>query len=58
MKSITVHSLIQKLSKFKGNNKVIIKNNHLYITTPDTEAENIERYEEWINSIENSNSIY
>lgn len=58
MKSITVYSLIQKLSKFKSNNRVIIKNNCLYIITPDTEAEEIERYEEWINSIENSNSIY
>ena len=58
MKSITVYSLIQKLSKFKSNNRVIIKNNHLYITIPDTEAEDIERYEEWINSIENSNFIY
>ena len=61
MKAITIYELIQKLVKFDGNYKVIIKNDNLYIINPDAktvEDEDIEEYENYINSVENQDSIY
>ena len=60
MKAITIYELIQKLTKFDGNYKVIIKNNKLYIINPDetVDDEDIEEYENYINSVENQDSIY
>ena len=60
MKTITIYELIQKLTKFDGNYKVIIKNNNLYIINPNAtvDDEDIEEYENYINSIENQDSIY
>lgn len=60
MKSITIYKLIQKLTKFDGNYKVTIKDNKLYIINPDTtvDDEDIEEYENYINSVENQDSIY
>ena len=34
MKAITIYELIQKLTKFDSNCKVLIKNNELYIINP------------------------
>ena len=61
MKAITIYELIQKLTKFDGNYKVLIKNDNLYIINPDVttvEDEDIEEYENYINSVENQDSIY
>ena len=61
MKTITIYKLIQKLAKFDGNYKVLIKNDNLYIINPDAttvEDEDIEEYENYINSVENQDSIY
>ena len=61
MKAITIYELIQKLAKFDGNYKVLIKNDNLYIINPDAttvEDEDIEEYENYINSVENQDSIY
>ena len=60
MKSITIYRLIQKLTKFDSNCKVTIKDNNLYIINPDTtvDDEDIEEYENYINSVENQDSIY
>ena len=60
MKTITIYELIQKLTKFDSNCRVLIKNNELYIINPDTtvDDEDIEEYENYINSIENQDSIY
>ena len=61
MKTITIYELIQKLAKFDGNYKVLIKNDNLYIINPDVtkvEDEDIEEYENYINSVENQDSIY
>ena len=60
MKTITIYELIQKLTKFDSNYKVCIKNNNLYILNPDVtvEDEDIEEYENYINSVENQDSIY
>ena len=56
---MTVYELIQKLSKFESNDKVTIKNGNLCIINSNKEVDNdIEQYEEWINSIENKDSIY
>lgn len=41
MKTITIYELIQKLTKFDSNYKVLIKNNNLYIINPDTTVDNI-----------------
>ena len=60
MKAITIYELIQKLAKFDGNCKVLIKNDNLYIINPDAttvEDEDIEEYENYINSV-NQDSIY
>ena len=60
MKAITIYELIQKLVKFDGNYKVLIKNDNLYIINPDAttvEDEDIEEYENYINSV-NQDSIY
>ena len=55
MKTITIYELIQKLTKFDSNYRVCIKNNNLYILNPDVtvEDEDIEEYENSINSVEN-----
>ena len=55
MKTITIYELIQKLTKFDSNYRVCIKNNNLYIINPDVtvEDEDIEEYENSINSVEN-----
>ena len=56
MKTITIYELIQKLAKFDGNYKVLIKNDNLYIINPNAttvEDEDIEEYENSINSVEN-----
>ena len=60
MKTITIYELIQKLTKFDSNYKVCIKNNNLYILNPDVtvDDEDIEEYENSINSVENQDSIY
>ena len=61
MKTITIYELIQKLTKFDSNYKVCIKNNNLYIFNPDAttaDDEDIEEYENYINSVENQDSIY
>ena len=61
MKTITIYELIQKLAKFDGNYKVLIKNDNLYIINPNAttvEDEDIEEYENYINSVENQDSIY
>ena len=60
MKAITIYELIQKLTKFDGNCKVLIKNDNLYIINPSTtvDDEDIEEYENYINSVENHDSIY
>ena len=61
MKTITIYELIQKLAKLDGNYKVLIKNDNLYIINPDAttvEDEDIEEYENYINSVENQDSIY
>ena len=61
MQTITIYNLIQKLTKFDGNCKVLIKNNELYIINPDTttvDDKDIEEYENYINSVENQDSIY
>ena len=60
MKSITIYRLIQKLTKFDSNYKVIIKDNKLYIINPNAtvDDEDIEEYENYINSVENQDSIY
>ena len=60
MKAITIYELIQKLTKFDSNYKVLIKNDNLYIINPDAttvEDEDIEEYENYINSV-NQDSIY
>ena len=55
MKTITIYELIQKLTKFDSNCRVCIKNNSLYFLNPDVtvEDEDIEEYENSINSVEN-----
>lgn len=60
MKAITIYELIQKLTKFDSNYKVTIKDNKLYIINPDTtvDDEDIKKYEDYINSIENQDYIY
>ena len=60
MKAITIYRLIQKLTKFDSNCRVLIKNNELYIINPDAtvDDENMEEYENYINSVENQDSIY
>lgn len=60
MKSITIYKLIQKLTKFDSNYKVTIKDNKLYIINPNTtvDDEDIEEYEDYMNSIENQDYIY
>ena len=60
MKAITIYELIQKLTKFDSNYRVCIKNNNLYILNPDVTVEDkdIEEYENYINSVENQDSIY
>ena len=60
MKTITIYELIQKLTKFNSNYKVCIKNSSLYILNPEetVEDKDIEEYENYINSIENQDSIY
>ena len=60
MKTITIYELIQRLTKFESNYRVCIKNNNLYILNPDVtvEDEDIEEYENYINSVENQDSIY
>ena len=60
MKTITIYELIQKLVRFDSNYRVCIKNNNLYILNPDVtvDDEDIEEYENYINSIENQDSIY
>ena len=60
MKTITIYELIQKLTKFDSNYRVCIKNNNLYIINPDVTVDNedIEEYENYINSVENQDSIY
>ena len=61
MKTITIYELIQKLTKFGSNYRVCIKNNNLYIINPDVttvDDEDIEEYENYINSVENQDSIY
>ena len=61
MKAITIYELIQRLTKFDGNCKVLIKNDNLYIINPDAttvDDEDIEEYENYINSVENQDSIY
>ena len=60
MKTITIYELIQKLTKFDSNYRVCIKNNNLYILNPDktVEDEDVEEYENYINSVENQDSIY
>lgn len=61
MKAITIYELIQKLTKFDSNCKVLIKNNKLYVINPDAttvDDKDIEEYENYINSVENQDSIY
>lgn len=60
MKAITIYRLIQKLTKFDSNCKVTIKDNKLYIINSDktVDDEDIKKYEDYINSIENQDSIY
>lgn len=60
MKTITIYELIQKLTKFDSNYRVCIKNNNLYILNPNVtvDDEDIEEYENYINSVENQDSIY
>ena len=60
MKTIKIYELIQKLTKFDSNYRVCIKNNNLYILNPNitVEDEDIEEYENYINSVENQDSIY
>ena len=61
MKTITIYELIQKLAKFNSNYRVCIKNDNLYIINPDettVEDEDIEEYENYVNSVENQDSIY
>lgn len=61
MKTITIYELIQRLTKFEGNCKVLIKNDELYIINPDVttiDDKDIEEYENYINSVENQDSIY
>ena len=60
MKAITIYELIQKLTKFNSNYRVCIKNDNLYILNPDVTVDNedIEEYENYINSVENQDSIY
>ena len=60
MKAITIYELIQKLTKFDSNYRVCIKNDNLYILNPDVtvDDEDIEEYENYINSVENQDSIY
>ena len=60
MKTITIYELIQKLATCDGNYKVLIKNDNLYILNPDVtvDDEDIEEYENYINSVENQDSIY
>ena len=60
METITVYELLQKLIKFNSNDRVCIKNNNLYILNPDVtvDEEDIEEYENYINSVENQDSIY
>lgn len=60
MKTITIYELIQKLTKFDSNCKVTIKDNKLYIINPNTtvDDEDIEEYEDYMNSIENQDYIY
>lgn len=61
MKAITIYELIQKLTKFDSNCKVLIKNNELYVINPDAttvDDKDIEEYENYINSVENQDSIY
>ena len=55
MKTITIYELIQRITKFDGNCKVLIKNDNLYILNPDVtvDDEDIEEYENYINSVEN-----
>ena len=56
MKAITIYELIQKLAKFDGNYKVLIKNDNLYIINPNAttvEDEDIEEYENSIHSVAN-----
>ena len=59
MKSISVYNLIQKLSQHPSDARVTIENNSLVIRKINpVEPFDWEEYENWINSIENSNSIY
>lgn len=60
MKAITIYKLIQKLAKFDSNCRVLIKDNKLYIINPNAtvDDEDIEEYENYINSVENQDSIY
>lgn len=61
METITIYKLIQKLTKFDSNCKVLIRNNELYIINPNTttvDDKDIEEYENYINSVENQDSIY
>ena len=60
MKTITIYELIQRLTKFDSDYRVCIKNNNLYILNPDVTVDNedIEEYENYINSVENQDSIY
>ena len=61
MKTITIYELIHKLVKFNSDYRVCIKNNNLCILNPDVttvDDEDIEEYENYINSVENQDSIY
>ena len=61
MKTITIYELIQRLTKFEGNCKVLIKDNELYVINPNVttvDDKDIEEYENYINSVENQDSIY
>ena len=59
MKSISVYSLIQKLAQYPSDARVTIEEDSLVIRKSNpVEPFDWEEYENWINSIENSNSIY
>ena len=61
MKTITIYELIQRLTKFEGNYKVLIKDNELYVINPNVttvDDKDMEEYENYINSVENQDSIY
>lgn len=60
MKTITIYELIQRLTKFDSNCKVLIKNNELHIINPDTttvDDKDIEEYKNYINGVKDKSSF-